>query len=116
MLKIDFRYSEIDFKWIDSLKIDNILPVFDVVADADHAQTNNARKGCLDFEFSQSSLREIVVCLRNLEVALGFVASLRGNEAFGEEVAGSREAAFAKAKIRVGLIQFSALHRCIEAN
>ena len=116
LFQIDLRNSEIDLQRVDFLEIDDILPVLDVIANAHHAQTNNSGKGCLDFKFGQARLREIKGCLRKFEAAFSFIARLRGNEAFGEQVARAFDATFAETKISFSLLQFSALNRGVKAN
>ena len=58
------------------------------------AQADNAAERRFDFEFAQARFGKIVACLREFEIAFGFVACLRRNEAFGEQVARPLQSAF----------------------
>ena len=51
LFQINFRHAEIDFERVNAFEIGDILPIFNVVANAHLPQANDTRKRRLDFEF-----------------------------------------------------------------
>src|SRR4029453_18377681 len=105
---------EVDFEWIDRLEIDDVCPLFHVIADRHHPQPDDPGERGLEFHFCELGFCELQRRLGDPQVVFRFVLRLTGNEVALGKIGRAIEFRLRELQVRARLLRVGLVDRWIE--
>ena len=116
LAEVDLGHAEIDLERVDRLEVHHVGALLDVVADGDRAQPDDAGERSLDLGLGEPRVGERQRRFGHLQVVLGLVPGLPGDEPLGLELARALVLGAGQREVGLGLLHLRLVDRRVEAH